>query len=171
MAFKKIIFDLMDTLVYFDKEVISDYIMNINTQKKETETWVEAGFMQALIAEDLNIDYAELRDYHLVNDYYCVDSFIESSCNLTEKGIISDNIFNKSKELINIVLENTYIYPETINVLDYLYENKYELYLITNLISPYKKIVEKLDLDKYFKEVFYSCEKGYKKPEIGRAHV
>ncbi len=66
--------------------------------------------------------------------------------------------------LLEEELNSIELYEETIEVLESLKEN-YQLYLISNLASPYKKAVQKLNLAVYFDGIVFSCEEGKLKPE------
>jgi len=164
MSVKTIFFDLMDTLVYVDKKAVKKHLANIPTKKEETINWLKAGFMQALVAEELNVDYATLRDYLLTHDFHDLNEFISSGQRFTHSRL-NEKTLHISKKLTLIARNNTHLFPETIEILEYLYSNGYNLYLYSNLMSPYKEIVKSLGLEKYFIKTIFSCEKGCKKPE------
>lgn len=68
---------------------------------------------------------------------------------------------------INEEVDSAQLYPETTEVLEKLKNKGYEMGVISNLATPYKKPYYTLGLDKYCSFRVFSCEVGYKKPEIG----
>ena len=61
-------------------------------------------------------------------------------------------------------IDSVKLYPESIEVLNSL-SSKYELYLISNLASPYKAPFFKFGLANYFKDCIFSCDTGFIKPD------
>ena len=61
-------------------------------------------------------------------------------------------------------IESVKLYPESKEILNSL-SSKYELYLISNLASPYKAPYFKLELASYFKDYIFSCDIGCMKPD------
>lgn len=78
---------------------------------------------------------------------------------------INRNIYTSEFEKqIKEEIESTHLFDDSIQVLDRL-SNKYDLYLLSNLSTPYKECFYNLGLDKYFNKTFFSCDIGYRKPD------
>ena len=56
-------------------------------------------------------------------------------------------------------------FPETLAVLQTLRERGLRVALISNLASPYKRAVVRLNLESYFDTILYSCDLGIAKPD------
>lgn len=76
---------------------------------------------------------------------------------------LDKDIVGTIKEYLNEELDNTQLFPETVEVLEHLY-TKYDLCLMSNASADFKKPFYKLGLDKYFDKVIFSCDVGYTKP-------
>lgn len=61
-------------------------------------------------------------------------------------------------------LNSITVYSEVFEVLDAL-KKDYQIFLISNLASPYKEPVLNTDLNAYFDKMIFSCDFGYLKPE------
>jgi len=61
-------------------------------------------------------------------------------------------------------IENTQTFDDTEFVLNRLSKN-YELFLISNLATPYKQCFYNLGLDRWIKDPIFSCDVGYSKPD------
>lgn len=157
----------MDTIVKPPTQNQKNSWLHQQGIKKESigYDWLLAGFAQALFALETNLSFKYLRDYYLVNDF----SSIEEMAWAAEKLSISKRKINQSTlettiNYTNFLVENTVIYPNTEEVLSLMKEEGYLIYLVSNLMSPYKSIINNLDLKKWFKRFFISCEIGYQKP-------
>jgi HAD superfamily hydrolase (TIGR01549 family) len=73
---------------------------------------------------------------------------------------------SKIEESIKTEVGSATLYPETIHVLEKLSQS-YDLYLVSNLSTPFKQPVFDLGIDKYFRKMFFSCECGSLKPKAG----
>lgn len=60
-------------------------------------------------------------------------------------------------------IKSVSLYQDTIQTLNILRKD-YQIFLISNLASPYKKIVFDNHLDQYFDKLFFSCDLGTLKP-------
>lgn len=76
-----------------------------------------------------------------------------------------ENLLREKQELLEKELQSTILFEGTKSILEKLAE-KYSLFLISNLASPYKKPFFDLGLVQYFEEVIFSCEVGLIKPQI-----
>ena len=56
-------------------------------------------------------------------------------------------------------------FPESLAALHALRDRGLRVALISNLASPYKRAVVKLDLESYFDAILYSCDLGIAKPD------
>lgn len=63
-------------------------------------------------------------------------------------------------------VDSAKLFPETISVLESLKDRGYVIGVISNLATPYKKPFYTLGIDKYCSCRIFSCEAGYKKPDI-----
>jgi putative hydrolase of the HAD superfamily len=136
---KAIIFDLYGTLIYNNNmNIYSKIIKNLSTSKENIK---------------------KLRKIALTENFNTLEEYIKR-INPQSKKELGD-YKKKLKQEIN----STKIYPETISTLDFLYEQKIKLGLISNLSSPYKKPFFTLCLERYFDVVVFSCDVGYKKPD------
>ncbi|MDZ4481526.1 HAD family hydrolase [Bacillus cereus] len=166
---KYVFFDLMETIVKPpDKAQKINWLKSrgINADSPGYE-WLVAGFTQALFAVETGVPFAHLRDYYLVNDFTSIEDMALAAEQLsTSREKINQNTLLITTEYTKFVIENTIIYQDVDFVLGQLRKNGYSLCLISNLMSPYKKIVTNLKLKKWFEGIFYSCEVGYKKPDV-----
>jgi putative hydrolase of the HAD superfamily len=62
-------------------------------------------------------------------------------------------------------IENTFVYSDTIQTLKRL-KPHYRLFLLSNIATPYKQCFYNEGLDEFFEKVFFSCDIGYRKPEL-----
>lgn len=137
---KAIIFDLYDTLITIPRKTkpYSYLLSHINTQTSSSF------IVNRIMKEDINSII-----------------FIRQ---LSETGILNKSFEEiKFLSLLDEEVENAVIFPDTHNVLLRLKE-KYRLFLLSNLSTPYKYPYYILDLDDYFEKAFFSCECFDKKP-------
>jgi len=71
--------------------------------------------------------------------------------------------FIEHEDILRTEIDSIIIYPDTIPALTEL-QKKYDLYLISNLASPYVDPFIQLGLKKFFKKSIFSCEVGFTKP-------
>lgn len=60
---------------------------------------------------------------------------------------------------------HTDVFDDTYQVLETL-SKKYQLYLLSNIATPYKECFYDLNLDNWIKEPVFSCDIGFRKPQI-----
>lgn len=73
------------------------------------------------------------------------------------------NHYDQNIQILEDELPSIEVFEETIEVLEEL-KKDHQLYLISNLASPYKGAVTQLKLDRYFSQLIYSCDVGFQKP-------
>lgn len=138
---KAIIFDLYNTLIYFDKEV--------RTYKN--------------LFSDLGID-SEL-ELKLAKKLVMTKNFNSLEELVQELKPNTDISLNLHKNQIQSKIDSVQLYPETISVLKILKNNGLKLGLISNSAFNYKSPFYKLGLDKYFDIAIFSFEVGLQKPD------
>lgn len=164
--YKKILFDLDNTLVD-DDENRKYAIEKILIEKKEKATsykiekfiqldnqfWKER-------AEGKIKDPYKFKNNKEKSEWVRAQRFIKYFNNITlEEGIKINNKY------INFLKEKIVPIKNSTEILKYLYEKKYELYIITN--GPTKAVNDKLckiNAQKYIKNTFSAEETGYMKP-------
>ncbi|MEO0899826.1 MAG: HAD family hydrolase [Bacteroidota bacterium] len=65
---------------------------------------------------------------------------------------------------IEAEINSTLPFPETQSVLENL-ASKYDLFLISNLATPYKRPYYELELSTWFNRPIFSCDVGFRKPD------
>ena len=60
--------------------------------------------------------------------------------------------------------ESTHLFDDTEFVLNEL-SKRYDLYLVSNIATPYKECFYNLGLDRWIKDPIFSCDVGYSKPD------
>lgn len=85
---------------------------------------------------------------------------------LSHFAVTDDSIITHfSEQYITMAPYQTHLMPNAIEVLDYLKQKGYRLYLLTNGFAEIQHIkITKSGLTGYFEKVFTSDEMGYKKP-------
>jgi len=63
-------------------------------------------------------------------------------------------------------IEFTFTYSDTIQTLKRL-KPRYRLFLLSNIATPYKQCFYNEGLYEFFEKVFFSCDIGFRKPELG----
>lgn len=156
----------METLVRPpDIELKTEWLKNSGIEIEKTKyNWLIVGFAQALFAEETDTSIKNLRDFYLVNNFNTVEE-MATAAELLTNSKIDKWIKLFSKDYTNFIIANTTLYEDVESTLSILKEKGHSLYLISNLMSPYKEIFNKLKLKKYFDNVFFSCDIGHKKPE------
>ena len=136
---KSIIFDLYGTLIYpeYKSNPYLCLFKNMGLTKEEISYWTD----KVMTKNFLNLQ--EIADEISPGQIICPPEL--------EREI--------QKEI-----DSTCLYDDTIQVLKTLSE-KYRLYLLSNVATPYKEPIFKLGIDKYFDEMFFSCDIGYRKPQ------
>ncbi|EMI46041.1 HAD family hydrolase [Rhodopirellula sp. SWK7] len=62
-------------------------------------------------------------------------------------------------------IDHAETFPESLAALHTLRDRGLRVALISNLASPYKRAVVRLDLESYFDAILYSCDIGFAKPD------
>lgn len=135
-----IIFDLYNTLIY-TKKVLNPYLNlfnDLNFTDKEKSYW-----KNIILTKNFN-SLSEL--------LLQINTRISIDIDRYENQILLEN-------------SNTVVYDDTYSVLEFL-SKKYEIQLLSNISTPYKECFYKLNLDKWIKNPTFSCDIGYKKPQI-----
>ncbi|BDD03954.1 HAD family hydrolase [Aureibacter tunicatorum] len=138
MKTKTIVFDLFNTLVYIQKN--NRFFIEIYKAS-------ENGF-ELSISEYLNLIMTNPIDRVIVL--------------LGDKFKV---LFEQKMDLLKEEIDSIIAFEETVEVLENL-SKKFDLYLISNLASPYKAVLKDLNLEQYFIKTIFSCDTGYQKPEI-----
>jgi len=136
---KVIAFDLFDTLVYISCP---------------THPYKELFNTLSLTIEQRK----EIRHLLLTTDTKDVLSAfpVEAHPHLTP---LIKNFYKKNQQEVN----STILFEDSLAALEYL-QDRYTLYLISNLATQYKDVVRHLNLEKYFKDILFSCDLGVAKP-------
>ena len=103
--------------------------------------------------------------YSVVTNIMTKDVDVLEFCNqLLDTNILNDAFeYKMFSDLLNSEIDSVILLPETEEVLKRL-KQKYRLFLLSNLSTPYKNPFYKLNLSDYFEKAFFSCECGDKKP-------
>lgn len=136
---KAIIFDLYNTLIYTKdrRNPYVDFFNSLGLTKGEIKIWLD---------EILTNNY---------NNFGEISDVVQPG-----KFIYTDKWDYEIKQEI----DNTDVFDDTYYVLDNL-RKKYDLFLLSNISTPYKQAFFNLGLNSYFKGVFFSCDIGYRKPQ------
>lgn len=118
------------------------------------------GYPFALFVDDCNIDFKEQRNILLKNNIKNFDDLY-----LLLKIDIRDKYKEKiTKKYIDFFIENC-----SINCYFYKFINEVKndsvIFIISNLYTPYKKLIEKFELEKYIDFILLSCSIGIVKPD------
>lgn len=146
---KRVIFDIDNTLIMWKNEYYKEIIKALE----------ELGIKYT--DEDYNKILEALDEYE--NEYYIFDRklMLEYINKYTKKQYPEEFIYNITDKWANCVPDK--IDPEIIEILEYL-KQKYELVILTDWYADQQiKRLEKLDILKYFTNV-YSAEKTKRKP-------
>ncbi|WP_299105682.1 HAD family hydrolase [uncultured Tenacibaculum sp.] len=73
-------------------------------------------------------------------------------------------LYEENKDILKEELSSVVVYEEVYDVLNKLKED-FNIFLISNLATPYKEPFFEKELNKYFQEVIFSCDYGSIKPE------
>ena len=139
MKTEAIIFDLYNTLVHCSvrKKPYLDLFKNMGLTQAERSIWC---------------------DKVMTSNY---SSFEELKLSIRPKS----DIYTDKYEF-DIITENSYtqVFDDTYSTLEYL-SKRYNLYLLSNIATPYKECFYNLGLDKWISYPYFSCDIGYKKPQ------
>lgn len=135
---KGLIFDLYDTLIHI-----------------ETKTNPFKFFLHQLVIDQQN--YREIRAKLMTKNYISINELGQ------ELGITTPDVIKKTEELIKQEIDSTTPFSESFEVLEIL-RKKYQMYLVSNVMSKYKKPYMGLNLDRFLDKAYFSCDIGLKKP-------
>jgi HAD superfamily hydrolase (TIGR01509 family) len=139
MKTKAIIFDLYNTLIYtgHKSNAYLNLFKSLGLTKEEINFW-----RHRVMTENFN-------------------SFEE----LKEQIRPGSNIYTEKYEYdVKCENESTRLYDDVEYVLEEL-SKRYELYLISNIATPYKECFFNLKLDRWIKDPVFSCDVGHCKPD------
>lgn len=117
-------------------------------------------FLKANIPDGI-ISRNQWKTLLLKRDYKDIDQFLEV---ISKSYCLSYDLKQQFKYKLWKELESVELYKDTQETLVQLSE-RYPLYLMSNLASFFKQPVYDLGLDKFFKQIFFSCEVGLAKPD------
>lgn len=139
METKSIIFDLYNTLLYTasKKKPYLNMFRELGLTKGEMNYW---------------------RDIVMTKNF---NSFEELKNQIKPNSTIDTKKYEFD---IKEEIESTHVFDDTYYILDIL-SKKYDLYLLSNITTPYKVCFYNLGLDKWIKFPFFSCDLGYRKPQ------
>jgi HAD superfamily hydrolase (TIGR01549 family) len=138
MKTEAIIFDLYGTLIYTEHKSNSylDFFRSLDLSKIEQSFW-----RQKIMTENFD-SFQTLRDLIRPNSNLYVDKW--------QWEVLEE-------------LKRTKLFDDTEFVLNEL-SKRFEIYLISNIATPYKQCFYGLGLDRWIKEPVFSCDVGFKKP-------
>jgi HAD superfamily hydrolase (TIGR01549 family) len=139
MKTKSIIFDLYNTLLYTEYKVkpYLNLFKTLGLTKEEMSFWRDK-----VMTENFNT-FEELKE-------------------VIRPG---SNVYTGQYEYdIKEEKESTHLFDDTEFVLNEL-SKRYDLYLISNIATPYKECFYNLGLDRWIKDPIFSCDVGYSKPD------
>ena len=140
---RAIIFDLWGTLAY-NKNHIGSYIERINN----------------LIGKE-NIEiFTELRKEWYVTRMNDDEFFTKLLLRINMPISIKDKLI----KIWNEQIEDSFLYDDTENILKILKSRGVKLILLSNTTPISNEIIKKLDIEKYFDIIFFSCNEGMLKP-------
>jgi FMN phosphatase YigB (HAD superfamily) len=128
--------------------------------------WLLAGFSQALMADEVGLAPQVLRDYFLIRPYHNISEMaIAAELLAPSNQKISEDTILKTEEYSNWLVNGVTFYEDVSQTLDTLLDFGYCLYLVSNIMFPYNKVINRLDLKHWFKGFILSCEIGTRKPD------
>ena len=139
MKTKSIIFDLYNTLLYteYKAKPYLNLFKTLGLTKEEMSFWRDK-----VMTENFNT-FEELKE-------------------VIRPG---SNVYTGQYEYdIKEEKESTHLFDDTEFVLNEL-SKRYDLYLISNIATPYKECFYNLGLDRWIKDPIFSCDVGYSKPD------
>jgi len=139
---KAVIFDLYDTLIYF----------NVKMQSYRKL------FIDLNVDEKLELEKA--KNIALTENFINLDALVNR---LRPEASINIQIY---ENMIENEVKSVKLYPETLSVLQRLKDKGLKLGLISNLAFSYKTPFYDLGLDLYFDTTLFSFEIGMKKPNL-----
>jgi putative hydrolase of the HAD superfamily len=137
---KAIIFDLYDTLIYCPKESKKSpykrFFSDIGLTKQQMNEWVDR-----VMTNNFN-SFEDIKN--AINPEMEIDL-------TTYQQDLQDEVMS------------TRLFDDTLKTLGRL-KDKYRLFCLSNLATPYKTCYSELGLDQFIEKPFFSCDLGDKKP-------
>jgi putative hydrolase of the HAD superfamily len=139
MKTRGVIFDLYNTLIFtrVKKNPYLNLLKSLNLTKEEIVFW-----RNEIMTKNFN-------------------SFEEIKKLINQESTLYTSQFEYD---VKQEIENTKVFDDTEFVLNRLSKN-YELFLISNLATPYKHCFYNLGLDRWIKDPIFSCDVGHLKPD------
>ncbi|MFA6525794.1 MAG: HAD family hydrolase [Candidatus Buchananbacteria bacterium] len=138
---KAVVFDLYGTLVRF----------SANERKPFRQLFTTLGLTPA-----------EMKEARMLSMTQNFESF-QSLAEKLRPGCIID--CEQLKHDLDTDIDHAILFPEVIGVLKGLKDMGLRLGLISNLATPYKRVVYNFKLDEYFEYMVFSCDVGLVKPD------
>ena len=138
MKTKSIIFDLYNTLLYteYKAKPYLNLFRTLGLTKEEMNFWRDKVMSE-------NFSFEELK----------------------EEIRPGSNVYTTQYEYdVKEENESTHLFDDTEFVLNEL-SKRYDLYLISNIATPYKECFYNLGLERWIKDPIFSCDVGYSKPD------
>ena len=138
MKTKSIIFDLYNTLLYteYKAKPYLNLFRTLGLTKEEMNFWRDKVMSE-------NFSFEELKEAIRPGSNVYTTQY--------EYDVKEEN-------------ESTHLFDDTEFVLNEL-SKRYDLYLISNIATPYKECFYNLGLDRWIKDPIFSCDVGYSKPD------
>ena len=138
MKTKSIIFDLYNTLLYteYKSKPYLNLFRTLGLTKEEMNFWRDKVMSE-------NFSFEELKEAIRPGSNVYTTQY--------EYDVKEEN-------------ESTHLFDDTEFVLNEL-SKRYDLYLISNIATPYKECFYNLGLDRWIKDPIFSCDVGYSKPD------
>lgn len=164
---KAVIFDLFNTLVIPPSLSTNQKILrrhHINFEKNSPiYQWMVRGFPQAWIADEMGINIKTMRDFLMVTHISHLNRIAEVFKDKI-KAKPQQKTIQKTAATISSMIQASQLTPGIKKVLNTLKKNKIKLALISNTSSPWLSLVKHLNLNRWFRYRFFSCQIGAKKP-------
>ncbi|OIP01755.1 MAG: noncanonical pyrimidine nucleotidase, YjjG family [Bacteroidetes bacterium CG2_30_33_31] len=161
--YKHIFFDLDRTLWDFErnsKETFMDIYLKYNLKKIGINNLNELFEKYQKINSDL---WEKYRNGLIMKDFLNIERFYLT---LKEYNIDDKKLASKiANDYVKISPTKTHLFPNAIEILEYLKSKNYLLHIITNGFPEVQYIkLRNANLSKYFHEIIISEEVGYNKP-------
>lgn len=141
METKAIIFDLYDTLIYCPRQSKKNpykrFFSDIGLTKQQMNEWVDRVMMNNF------------------NSFEDIKNAINPEMEI--------DLVPYQQDLQSEVM-STRLFDDTLKTLGRL-KDKYRLFCLSNLATPYKTCYNELGLDQFIEKPFFSCDLGLKKPD------
>ena len=163
---RAVMFDLFETLIFPPSLRLRRVFLSRNRidWPDEFNTEQLLAFPLAYFTHAMGIDFSTARDCQLITQYGSTEEMLytlaQSSQKKPDAGILNNTI-----KLFNFWIEHCYLKHGIDQLLAWLKIQGVKLILISNLSLPWKAVLTKLDIHKYFDLQLLSFEVGYRKPD------